>query len=165
MATKTVKKKKKIVKIPKRAKVILLNKISNLGEAGEIKMVKPGYARNYLLPRKLAELAHKSAIKSLEKRKESILKLSDKKREEALLLQEKIKNLRLEFNLQSSIAGTPYGSIGKKDIIETLKENDIIIGKNQVHLFAPIKGFGNYKILIQLMPEVSAELKLMIKQK
>ena len=165
MSKKFKNKRSKTKKLPKRVRVILLTKLDNLGDAGEIKLVKPGYARNYLLPRKLAELATASAVNSLEKRKTNILKGFDKNKEGALLLKEKIEKLSSEFLLDSTIGGVPYGSLTKKEIVEELKKSDIIIDKNQLKLLSPIKSFGEFELPVQLMAEVVAALKIKISAK
>ncbi len=144
-------------------KVILLQNIDKVGKKGDIKNVSDGYARNFLFPKKLAELATKLALKALEQKRIQWAKIEEQKKSELRVLADKIKNLSLTIHLKSGEAQGAFGSVSAKDIMDVLMEQGIAIEKNAIGLDKSIKTFGENIIPINLGYDIVAELKLAIK--
>ncbi|MRJ06526.1 MAG: 50S ribosomal protein L9 [Epsilonproteobacteria bacterium] len=142
-------------------KVILLEDVKGLGKRGEIKEVKDGYGRNYLIPRKLAKVATPQAIKEWEKIKaEEEAKLQEelKKINE---LKEKIEGLKLVIRHKLGANGQLYGAITNKEIAQELKNHGIEIDKRDINS-PTIKSVGEYEIDIKLGHGIHATLHLVV---
>jgi large subunit ribosomal protein L9 len=143
-------------------KIILLQDIKSLGKKGDVKDVAEGYARNFLFPKKMAEVATEDKIKNVmaQKEKEKIeeAKNADKMRQLAVILKEK------EIVLKSKEKnGKLFGSISKKDIAENLEKEGFNIAEEKIILASPIKKTGEYKIEIKLGTGVSSHIKLVVR--
>jgi len=143
-------------------KVILLEDIDKLGKKGEIKEVANGYARNLLIPKKMAVLASKSEILRLEKQKE----IDEEKVEKELILFQEIASQMDGFELEISTKvgedNKLFGAITASKISEELKKNNFEIKKDQIKLKEPIKETGEYEIQIELPHNLEAKIKLVI---
>lgn len=143
-------------------KIILLQDVENLGKKDEVKEVANGYARNFLLPRKLAMIATESALKQLELKKE----IEAKKAEEELIkIQEIAKNLDgLEIEIPVKIDENKqfYGSITALKLSKILKEKGFDIIKSQIKLEKPIKEVGEYDIIVELPHGLEAKVKVIV---
>lgn len=142
-------------------KIILLENVKNLGKAGDIKEVSDGYARNFLMPQKLAELATPEALKKAEKLKEQGIQKEkeglEKKQELAAVISGK------EIIIKSKEKdGKLFGSVGKKEIIKELKNQGIEIKEESIVLDAPIKEIGEKNVLIELDHGTEAIIKVII---
>jgi large subunit ribosomal protein L9 len=143
-------------------KVILLKDVEKLGKKYEIKEVKNGYARNYLIPRGLAKIANEKNLKWLEKQKE----LEEKKAEEELV---KVQNAASAIDGQEIIIpvkigedGQLFESINLQKIYEKLKEMGFDIKKSQILLPSPIKELGEFPVKIKFPHNLEAEIKVII---
>jgi len=143
-------------------KVILLKDIENLGKKYEIKEVSDGYARNYLIPRKLAKVANEKNLKWLEKQKEK----EEKKAEEEL---RKIQEAASAIDGQEVIIpvkvgedGQLFESITVQKIYERLKELGFEIKKSQILLESPIKELGEFPVKIKFPHNLEAEIKIIV---
>ena len=143
-------------------KVILRSTVDNLGRPGEVKDVKTGYARNYLLPRKLAEMATESSLKYWEKGKEKRSQLVSSEVKTAKELAEKLVSVNLSFSVPASEEGKLFGSIGKADILKSLKAAGFEVPKNLIRLETAIKTTGEHEVSLKLAPEVSAKIKVTV---
>ena len=143
-------------------KVILKNTVDNVGRAGEIKEVAAGYARNYLLPRKLAELATPSAVKYWEKGREKRAELIAAEVKAAKELAEKLAAVKLTFSMPASEEGKLFGSVGKTDVLKSLKAAGYDVPKNSVRLDTAIKTTGEHEVELRLQPEVTAKVKVTV---
>ncbi|OGS36796.1 MAG: 50S ribosomal protein L9 [Elusimicrobia bacterium RIFOXYD12_FULL_66_9] len=143
-------------------KVILKNTVENIGRAGEIKEVANGYARNFLLPRKLAELATPSAVKYWEKGKEKRAALVAAEVQVAKDLAEKLAGVKLTFSMPASEEGKLFGSVGKTDVLKSLKAAGYDVPKNSVRLDTAIKTTGEHEVELRLQPEVTAKVKVTV---
>lgn len=143
-------------------KIILLQNIEKLGKKDEIKDVSPGYARNFLLPKKIVVLAIPTEIKKLQRKK--IIEEGKRKKEEekARFIAEKIKELELVFKEKVNPEGKLYGSINFEKIVAQLKEKNIIIREEQIEKFEPIKETGEYEVKIKLPPSLIISLRIKI---
>ena len=143
-------------------KIILRSTVDNLGRPGDVKDVKTGYARNYLLPRKLAELASESALKYWEKGKEKRAALVAAEVKVAKELAEKLAGVKLAFSVPASEEGKLFGSIGKADLLKSLKASGFEVPKNSITLETAIKTTGEHEVSLKLAPEVSAKVKVTV---
>lgn len=143
-------------------KVILKSVVDNLGRPGDVKDVKTGYARNYLLPRKLAEMATESAMKYWEKGKEKRATLVAAEVKVAKELSEKLAGVNLSFAVPASEEGKLFGSIGKADLLKSLKAAGYEVPKNSITLETAIKTTGEHEVSLRLQPEVIAKVKVTV---
>jgi large subunit ribosomal protein L9 len=142
--------------------VLLREDIDNLGARGEIVRVKAGYARNYLLPRKLAVEATTSNVKQIEGERAALLKREAKERSTAEGQAGQLRNLTLKFERKVGEAGVLYGSVTSMDIAHSLQEQGYEIDRRKIALREPIKRFGNYTVPVRLHREVTVELPVSV---
>ena len=145
-------------------KVILLKDVANLGKKSDIKKVKDGYGRNFLIRNKLAELLIPEIENKLKLEKEKQEKNADKAREELELLRGRIKNLNLVFEVKAGTSGRAFGSITPLMIQNELKKHGVDLGKDQI-LTKPIKDQGESKVKIKLHPDNEVFLTISVKPK
>ena len=143
-------------------KVILKNTVDNIGRAGEIKEVAAGYARNFLLPRRLAELATPAAVKYWEKGKEKRASLVAAEIKTAKDLAEKLAGVKLTFSMPASEEGKLFGSVGKTDVLKSLKAGGDDVSKDSVRLDTESKTTGEHEVELRLQPEVAAKVKVTV---
>ena len=143
-------------------KVILLQNVEKLGKKREVKEVTNGYARNFLIPRKLAVLASQPEIDRVEKEKE----LEAQKAEEELIhfqeLASQVDGLELEIFTKVSEEGKLFGAITSAKIAEVLAEKSFQIKKEQIKLDEPIKELGEYEIIVELPHNLEAKFKIFV---
>jgi large subunit ribosomal protein L9 len=143
-------------------KVILTQDIPSLGKKTEAVEVKPGYARNYLIPQGKALPANQNSLKQLQiKIRKEELQLSRKK-QEAEELAKKLNELSCTATVQAGEDDKLYGSVSIPDIVKLMGEQGVDIDKNKIILEEPIKALGVYNIPIRLHPEVEATIKLWV---
>lgn len=144
-------------------KVILQEKLANLGDVGDQVTVKSGYARNYLLPFGKAVLATQENIAEFEKHRAELEKKSAEHLAEAQARADKLKNLEIEINVQASEEGKLFGSVGPRDIAMAVSEKGFELAKSEVLMpEGPIRQVGDYDIDLHLHGEVNATIKLKI---
>ena len=143
-------------------KVILTTNIKKLGKIGDKVSVKPGYARNYLIPNGKAKFATKQNIKEINSIKESLLKKDDENKSNANKTAAKINELKFTKEIAAKENGELYGSLSVSDIVNFLSENEVIIQKKLVKLGNKIKTTGEYSVDIDLHPEVNCSLDIEI---
>jgi len=140
--------------------VLLREDIDNLGARGEIVRVKAGYARNYLLPRKLAVQATANNVRQIEGERAALAKREAKERSTAELQADRLQKLTLKFERKVGEAGVLYGSVTSMDIAHALAEQGYEIDRRKIVLREPIKRFGNYSVPVRLHREVTVELPI-----
>jgi large subunit ribosomal protein L9 len=138
--------------------VLLREDIDDLGARGEIVRVKAGYARNYLLPRKLAVQATASNVKQIEQERAALLKKEAKEKSTAEEQAGQMKSLRLSFARKVGEHGVLYGSVTSMDIAEALKERGYEIDRRRISLREPIKETGEFTVPVRLHREVTIEV-------
>lgn len=138
--------------------VILMERIEKLGQMGDIVSVKPGFARNYLLPQKKALRATEANKAQFEQQRVQLEAENLKRREEALKVVEKLKGTTVTLVRQAGESGQLYGSVNSRDIAEAVTAAGITIDRKQVALTAVIKTLGLHPVRIQLHPEVSEDI-------
>jgi large subunit ribosomal protein L9 len=142
--------------------VLLREDIDNLGARGEIVRVKSGYARNYLLPRKLAVEATASNVKQIEGERAALAKREAKERSTAELQANQLKNLTLKFERKVGEAGVLYGSVTSIDIAHELQNQGYEIDRRKIVLREPIKRFGNYNVPMRLHRDVTVDIPVTV---
>ena len=143
-------------------KILLRQDVDDLGARGEIVRVRAGYARNYLLPRKLAVEATTGNVKEIERERAALLKKEATERTTAEGQAEQIRALVLEFKRKSGEQGALYGSVTSMDIAETLKERGYEIDRHRIHLREPIKRLGEFAVPVRLHREVTIDLQVRV---
>jgi len=144
--------------------VILKKDVQNLGEAGDLINVKDGYARNFLLPQKVAEIATDGAMKNREQNLVRIKAKQEKLHQDALEISKKIEEFaKLELTAKAGESGKLFGTITTKKLSEELTAKlGIEIDRKNVTLNAPINKIGEYKMLIKLTSKVKTELAVFV---
>jgi large subunit ribosomal protein L9 len=142
--------------------VLLREDVDNLGARGEIVKVKAGYARNYLLPRKLAVEATPGNVKQIEAERGALLKKEAKERAGAEAQSAQMGGLRLNFERKVGEHGLLYGSVTSMHIADALKEKGYEIDRRRVHLPEPIKETGEYTVSVRLHREVSVDIPVVV---
>lgn len=134
--------------------VILLERIESLGQMGEVVKVKPGFARNFLLPKQKALRATKENREVFEKRRVQLEADNLKRREEAEKVGAKLNGLKITIVRQAAESGALYGSVTLRDIADEITAAGFTVQKSQVLLAQPIKEIGVHDVRIGLHPEV-----------
>lgn len=143
--------------------VILLERIRNFGNLGDQVNVKPGYARNYLLPQGKAIIANPDNVKVFEGRRAELEAVAAKHLAESKKRADALSKLELVISARVSEEHKLYGSIGATEIIEAIKEQGLEAHKQEVQLpEGPFRAIGEYEVKLILQDEVSATLKLTI---
>ena len=135
--------------------VILLERVEKLGQMGDVVNVKPGFARNFLLPQQKALRATKENMSSFEEQKAKLESDNAQRRDSASTDSEKLEGLFVALIRQAGDAGQLYGSVSARDIATKVSTSDIPVDKRMVKLSQPIKALGLYPVRIDLHPEVS----------
>ena len=140
--------------------IILLERVGNLGNIGDVVIVKDGFARNFLLPNKKALRANKANKALFEANRERLEKENEKRRAAAAKEGEKIDGMTIEMIRQASQTGQLYGSVSVRDIVAELEERGEAITKKQVILDRPVKEIGMHEVTVNLHAEVEATIKV-----
>jgi large subunit ribosomal protein L9 len=142
-------------------KVILNQKVGRLGERGNIVNVTDGYARNYLLPKKLAILATPANIKRFEQEEELQKNKEEKEKILAEKIAEKLNNMTVTV-IKKAGEEILFGSVTTADIAELLEKEGFSIDKRKILILESIKKLGEYQVSIKLHPEVSTQINLVV---
>jgi large subunit ribosomal protein L9 len=141
-------------------KIILLDDVAKVGRRGEVREVSDGYARNFLLPKKLALSATAGNLKNLSHIKTQADAKAGRIKADAEALRDRILALTYEERRQASEEGRLFGSVTAQDIVEFLEQHQVQVERRRVQLEEPIKALGEVTIPIRLHPEVTAQLKV-----
>src|SRR5690554_1018663 len=140
--------------------VILLERIENLGQMGDVVQVKPGFARNYLLPQGKALRSNKQNLAIFEQQRAQLEAENLTRRNEAEAVAKKLDGTSIVIIRQAGDSGQLYGSVSSRDISEAVTESGTTISRNQVVLDRPIKMLGLHEIRLRLHPEVSVHVTI-----
>ncbi len=143
-------------------KVILLENIDGLGKKYEIKEVKSGYARNFLLPKNLAKQATKKALEWLESQKETIEKTAEEELKKIQELASGIDGFEVTIQVKVGEEGQLFESINQQKISDKLKDSGFEVKKSQIDLPDPIKELGEFPVKINLEHNLEAEIKVIV---
>ncbi|HIJ38160.1 MAG TPA: 50S ribosomal protein L9 [Rhodospirillaceae bacterium] len=142
--------------------VILLERIEKLGQMGDTVKVKPGFARNFLLPQKKALRATKANQARFESERVQLEAQNLKRREEAQAVAAKMDALSILIIRQAGEGGMLYGSVTGRDVADAIKEAGFNVERRQVSLDTPIKSLGSYALRVSLHPEVSISVTVTV---
>ncbi|HEY5488983.1 MAG TPA: 50S ribosomal protein L9 [Candidatus Limnocylindrales bacterium] len=146
-------------------KVILTKDVDTLGKSGELKEVAEGYARNFLMPRKLAVPATGGAFRAWQ---HDIASREDKRKrekEEAEIAAQRISSTTLTMGVKVGEGGKLYGSITAKDIADALGRRGIVVDRHKVDLEEPLKMLGTYKVAVRVFPGLTPEVTIAVEPK
>jgi len=146
-------------------KVILTADVEKLGKSGELKEVAEGYARNFLMPRRLAVPATGGAFRAWQHDIASREEKRVREREEAEIAAQRISSTTLTLGVKVGEGGKLYGSIGAKDIADALGRRGIVIDRHKVDLEEPLKMLGTYKVAIKVYPGLTPEVTVAVEPK
>lgn len=142
--------------------VILNEDLPNLGRTGDVVKVRAGYARNYLLPRKLAVEADQKNIAAFEHQKRIASRRREIKRTDAMAVKGKIEALAITISARAGEEGKLFGSVTNIDLERALREHGLDIERRKIHLPEPIKQLGEFTVPVRLDAEVEANLKVTV---
>ena len=145
-------------------KVILKEDVHNLGQQGDVVEVKAGYARNYLMPQKLAILFTKQQKKSIEESQRAEERKLERNKGKLESVLKQVEALSLTIKMQSGEDNKLFGSVTKLDIVKLLEENGIAIDKKYVDFSTPIKTLGEHKFNIIFTKEISGSFTLTVEK-
>ena len=140
--------------------VILREDIEKLGSRGQVVKVAPGYARNFLLPKKLAVAATESNKKIVDQEREAYLRREAKAQSEAADLGKLLENVNVTIRQKAGEEGHLFGSVNAKDIADALERQNFTIDRRKITLDQPIKQVGEYNVPVRLHREVSVNVKV-----
>ena len=143
-------------------KILLREDVDDLGARGEIVRVRAGYARNYLLPRKLAVEATTNNVKGIERERAALLKKEANERSTAQGQADQLGALVLEFKRKAGEQGALYGSVTSMDIADELKQRGYEIDRHRIHLREPLKRLGEFTVPLRLHREVTVDLNVKV---
>ena len=143
-------------------KVILLDDVAKLGRRGEVRDVSDGYARNFLIPKKLALSATAGNLTNLDHIKKQQDAKAGRIKSDADALRARIEGLVYEERRQASEEGKLFGSVTSQDIVDFLGKSGVKVERRRVHLDEPIKTLGETRVSIRIHPEVTAELPVSV---
>jgi large subunit ribosomal protein L9 len=148
--------------MPANIQVVLQQDVDKLGKSGELVRVRPGFARNYLLPRQLAVTATAVAVRRIEHEKTVAAAKAEKGKKEARELAAKVDALRIKITTKVGEDGRLFGSVTSKDIENAVKAQGggITIERKKIELKEPIKAVGEYSLVVKLVSDVTATLKV-----
>lgn len=141
-------------------KIILREDVYGLGEAGSVVSVRPGYARNFLLPEGKAILATESSVKELEHHQRAIAEKVAKEMKSHRALKDRLEGLRLSIAAQVGEEGKLFGSVTAREIADLIAAQGVEIDRRKIDLGEPIKDAGAHTIAVRLHKEVVAQVKL-----
>src|SRR5205823_5853565 len=142
--------------------LILLERVPKLGQMGDVVKVKPGFARNYLLPQKKALRATKDNITYFESQRHTLEAQNLERRQDAEAAAAKMADLKVTLIRQASEALQLYGSVTSRDIAEAAAAAGVKMERSQVELDRPIKSLGAHKIKVHLHPEVTVDITALV---
>jgi len=138
--------------------IVLLERVPSLGQMGDVVKVKPGYARNYLLPQKKALRANKANLAQFEKQRAQLEATNLERRREAESVATKVDGMTVTLIRQAGDSGQLYGSVSVRDVAEAMQAGGVSVDRRQVQLGQPIKMLGLHTITVNLHPEVAIKV-------
>jgi large subunit ribosomal protein L9 len=143
-------------------KVILRTDIDNLGKIGELVSVKPGYARNYLVPQGFAYTATPGALRRFEEEKLQLVSAAERERSRADALRARIESHQYKVEMKTGEQGRLYGSVTAQTIADLLHVAGIEIDRRRIRLDQPIKALGEFFVPIKLYGDISAQARVLV---
>lgn len=151
--------------MPATIQVILQEDVQNVGASGELVKVRPGFARNYLLPRRLASPATNAQINRLNHEKAVALVRSEKMKKEFRELADKLNSLEIKISHKVGEDDRLFGSVTAKDIHHAVEAKGVTIDRKKIVLKDAIRNLGTFEVPVKLMSDVTATLKVEVVKK
>jgi large subunit ribosomal protein L9 len=152
--------------MPATIQVILQSDVDKLGKSGELVKVRPGYARNFLIPRQLAVPATTAAVNRINHQKAVALAKAEKAKQGAKAVAEKINSLTIKIARSVGEEDKLFGSVSAKDIESAVKAAGLAdFDRKKMHLPEPLKALGTFEIPVKLLADVTATLKVEVVKK
>ncbi len=146
-------------------KIILLQDEKKLGKKGDLIEVSEGYARNYILPKKIGVEATSKNLNDLKLQKANQEKVAQEQLDAAKALAETLETKEVVVKIKAGEGGKAFGSVSSKEIVVACKEqNGIELDKKKVQLPEALKNFGTYEVTVKLHPQVSAKLRVKVQE-
>ena len=145
-------------------KVILKEDVQNLGQQGDVVEVKAGYARNYLMPKRLAILFTEQQQKSIEEAQKVELRKLEREKDQIDSVLKDIKALSLSLKMKSEEDNKLFGSVTKLDIVNLLEENGLKIDKKYIDLASPIKTLGEHTVNVSFTKDMSESFTVLVEK-
>lgn len=142
-----------------QSEVLLLEPVPNVGGEGEKVRVKSGYARNFLIPRKLAIPATRANMRQVEVLEQRRAEREAKELAEAREILDKLEKMSLALVVKTGEGGKMFGAVTAQDLVGKIAENGVEIDRKQINLPAPVKMIGDHTVTVKLHPEVQGELR------
>lgn len=145
--------------------IILLQDIKSLGKTGEIADVKDGYARNFLLPKKMACVVTPANLKRIKSQKDKKQAQYENEKHEAELLAEKLSSISCTVNVEVNDLDKLYGAVNDSDVSKALEDEGFTIDKKNIVIEKPIEELGIFEVGIKIHPEVTTKIRLWVTKK
>jgi len=145
-------------------KVILTENIASLGEIGDVVNVAPGYARNFLLPQKMAMEATGRNVRELDHKKRMLAQKREKFRQEMLSLAEKLNQVKITLRRKVSEEDKLYGSVNPSDLLSALQERGFDLPRKSLSLEHPIKELGEYSVPVRVDAQITATISVTVEK-
>lgn len=146
--------------MPATIQVVLQQDVSNVGDSGDLVKVRPGFARNFLIPRKLAVPATEAAVNRINHEKAVALAKNEKLKKEAREAADKLGKLTIKITQRVGEDDKLFGSVTTKDIEAAAKAQGVTLDRRKMHLAEPIRALGSYEVPVKLFSDVTATLKV-----
>jgi large subunit ribosomal protein L9 len=144
--------------------IILLEKIANVGDLGDVVKVRQGYARNYLIPQGKAKRATPENLKAIEDKRADLEKAAAEKLVAAQALAEKLEGMAIQIAQKAGVDGRLFGSVTNIDIVDTLKAQGVEIERSMIRMPAgPLKQVGDYPLIVALHTDVVAHINVSVR--
>lgn len=143
-------------------KVIFLQDVKGQGKKGEVKEVSEGYARNFLLPKGVVQIATEGAKKTLDQMAASAAKKKEQEKDEFKALAAKLSEMTIVIKAKAGEGGRLFGAITSKQIAEALEKQKVKIDKRKIELDEPIRVLGTTKVIVKLYPDVKGTLNVQV---
>lgn len=151
--------------MPATIQVILQHDVQNVGKSGDLVRVRPGFARNFLIPRDLAVPATAAAVNRINHEKSVAVAKAEKAKKEARDLAAKLEGLKVEIARPVGEEDRLFGSVTSKDVHAAVKAKGFDIDRKQMHLAEPIKALGTYDVPVKLLGDIGATIKVEVVKK
>ncbi len=148
--------------IMSKMSVILKQDVEKLGKAGDLVQVSKGYARNYLMPKKMVIEADKHNLELVELHRKQARERADKHHQSLVALSGRLSEMTLSLTVKVGDADRLFGSITAQDIVDGLKARDILLDRKQIHLDRPLKELGESRVPVRLGEKVETALKVVL---
>jgi len=145
-------------------RIILLQNIKGLGQIGDVKSVSDGYAKNFLLPRKMIKLATNETLKEVESLKKKLASMQEIEKRDAQQAVEKLKDLVIELSKKATKTGKLFAGIDSEDLVKAVKKTSgIDLKEEMIGYEGPIKHIGEHFIDINILPDIKTQIKVVVK--